>query len=374
MNPTEEIRKLANSLRKRESNIRTANKKSYYGDYPEQSDSDEETQKRFNSFVQWTTSDGDTFFPAGRVAKQLPPGYYDIGQTMTGEIYFKKKQAKAEQLLRFPDSASDKVIANIESFWDLEDKFVAAGIPYRRGIALYGPPGSGKTCILRIAIDNLVNKRAGVVVDFPGPHLMHESYRVLRQIHANMPLVVLMEDLDSILDRHMESDVLNLLDGVTDIRKAVFLATTNYPERLGSRILNRPSRFDQKYYVGMPNREAREMYLRTKLDDEKEIQKWADDTEDFSIAHLKELFVANKIFGDDYTEALNVLTEMSSTPSSKLFDRYDIKMGEEPVKARGANRYMTVKDLEKFQDNSWSMFGSGEPYKMAKKAFSERKR
>jgi len=348
-----EITKLTSCLRKREHNTRIAKRKpkrKAYFDSPEES-ADEETEKRFNSFVQWTTSDGDTFFPAGRVAKQLPPGYYEVGQTMDGAIYFKRKQAKAEQLLRFPDSASDKVIANIESFWDLEDKFVAAGIPYRRGIALYGPPGSGKTCILRIAIDNLTNKRNGVVIDFPIPHLMQEAYRVLRQIHANMPLVVLMEDLDSILNRHMESDVLNLLDGVTDIRKVVFLATTNYPERLGSRILNRPSRFDQKYYVGMPNREAREMYLRTKLDDEQEIQKWADDTKDFSIAHLKELFVANKIFGDSYNNALAVLKEMSTTPSSELFDNYAIKEKEEKV---------------------WSMFGSGEPYKIAKKVLSRR--
>lgn len=355
MDSSKEIRKLANILRENFSS-RTAKRKprrkSYYDGAIEKSVSsnEEESEKRFNSFVQWTTSDGDAFFPAGRVSKQLPPGYYDIGQTMTGELFFKRKAIKAEKLLRFPDSTFDKVLANIESFWELEERFAAEGIPYRRGIALYGPPGSGKTCILRIAIDDLVNKRKGIVIDFPSPHLFEEGYRVLRQIHANMPMVVLMEDLDSILDRHMESDVLNVLDGVTDIHNAVFLATTNYPQKLGSRILNRPSRFDQKYYVGMPSREAREMYIRTKLSDEDEIQRWADDTEDFSIAHVKELFVANKIFGDAYDNALKVLREMSSTPSSELFDNYEIKT----------------------DPKSWAMYGSGEPYKMAKKAFSRR--
>ena len=355
MDPSKEIRRLANILRE-DFNNRSAKKKprkSYYDEPCREtgkSSNEDESAKRFNSFVQWTTSDGDTFFPAGRVSRQLPPGYYDIGQTMSGELFFKRKAIKAEKLLRFPDSTFDKVLANIESFWELEERFATEGIPYRRGIALYGPPGSGKTCILRIAIDNLVNKRKGVVIDFPSPFMFEEGYRVLRQVHANMPMVVLMEDLDSILERHMESDVLNVLDGVTDIHNAVFLATTNYPQKLGSRILNRPSRFDQKYFVGMPNREAREMYIRTKLSEEAEIQRWADDTKDFSIAHVKELFVANKIFGDSYDNALKVLREMSSTPSSELFDNYDIKTDPE----------------------SWAMYGSGRPYKMAKAAFSRR--
>jgi len=112
---------------------------------------------------------------------------------------------------------------------------------------------------------------------------------------------------------------------VRDIHKAVFLATTNYPEKLGSRILNRPSRFDKKFFIAMPNRLAREMFIRSRLENESEIQKWADDTDGLSIAHIKELFVATKILGDSYDEALGVLKEMRSTPSSELFDDFEIK-------------------------------------------------
>lgn len=309
-------------------------------------------KERFNNFCQWTTGDGQTFFPASRVVDQLPPGYYDIASSMTGGLFFKNKSAKSEKLLRFPDSESDQVISEIEKFWTLGPKFAEYKIPYKRGIILYGPPGSGKTCILRIAIDNLIKKQNGIVVDFPDPYLFEEGYNILRQIHPEKPLVVLMEDLDAILNRNSESSVLNLLDGVKDIHKAVFLATTNYPEKLGSRILNRPSRFDKKFFIGMPNKEAREMFIRTKLSDDKEIDRWVEDTDGFSIAHIKELFVANKLLGDPYDQALEVLQAMKQTPSSEIFDDYNSKASA----------------------NWMQSAGSGKPYLVAKKAFNMRKK
>ncbi len=48
-----------------------------------------------------------------------------------------------------------------------------------------------------------------------------------------------------------------------------------------------------------------------------DIKKWVKDTEDFSIAHLKELFVAVIILGDDYAEALENLNCMKENISSK---------------------------------------------------------
>ena len=46
-------------------------------------------------------------------------------------------------------------------------------------------------------------------------------------------------DLDAALAVYEESEVLNILDGVDQVDKVLFLATTNYPERLSARILDR---------------------------------------------------------------------------------------------------------------------------------------
>ena len=72
----------------------------------------------------------------------------------------------------------------------------------------------------------------------------------------------------------------------------------------------------------MPSSEAREMYLKTKLTEDTEIKQWVEDTEGFSIAHLKELFVATKILGDSYDRALAVLKSMKRQPDSRTFDDY----------------------------------------------------
>ena len=308
------------------------------------------------SYKQWMTTDSKKYFPAGDVVKKLPPGYYAIKESMQG-LYFDKKKSKSEKLIRFPDAGSDAVIEEIENFWSLEDKFRTNDIPFKRGIVLYGPPGSGKTCTLRIVVENLVKNQSGLVMDFPGVHLFKEGYEILRAIHPDMPVVVLMEDLDAILNGYDDSHVLNLLDGMYDINKTIFLATTNYPEKLGSRIMNRPSRFDKKIFIGMPTAEAREIFIKTKLIDESEdvIDRWVEDTDGFSIAHIKELFVASKILGDSYSIALETLKQMKSQPMSSSFDEYEIV---ETIEDGACGRLKPVKQ--------WSKFGTGEMYTEAR--------
>jgi hypothetical protein len=298
------------------------------------------------------TSDGTQFFPAGDVVKQLPPGYYAIKESMSG-MYFEQLPTKAEKLMIFPDSGTQAVVEEIEKFWLLEDRFREDSIPYKRGIIMYGPPGSGKTCTLRLVVENLTNKHNGMVIDFPGPRMFIEGYKVIRQIHPRMPLVIMMEDLDAILMRSSESEVLNLLDGMHDVDKTIFLATTNYPEKLGSRIMNRPSRFDKKIFIDMPSMEAREMFIRSKLikEDEKTIKRWTEDTDGFSIAHIKELYVANRILGEDYRQALEILKKMKTSPHSSSFDDYEVSY-DEPKMAISCD---------------WSRFGTGKVFKEAMK-------
>jgi len=237
-------------------------------------------------------------------------------------IFFKKRTIRNEDLIRFPESGSDRIIEEIESFWDLEGRFKEAGVPYKRGIMMYGPPGSGKSCTLRIMVENLT-KRGGIVFDFPSPSLMVDGYELLRQIHPSMPIIVLMEDMDAILQRSSESEVLNLLDGMHGIEKTVFVATTNHPERLGSRVMNRPSRFDKRFFIGMPSEGMRRTYIKSKLDeDEETVERWVEDTDGFSIAHIKELYVATHILGDDYGSAIETLREMQGVINSVDFDPY----------------------------------------------------
>jgi hypothetical protein len=312
-------------------------KKGAYNSTPLEDDEDGDKKEQLKGLERWTTGDGKRFVPASRTVEKLDPGVYEIQTSPNVGIFFEKLPIQTGGLLRFPQTNSGKVVSEIQTFWEKEERFRKYNLVYKRGIILWGPPGSGKSCTIQLIIEDVVS-RGGVVLKFTAPQLFVEGIRILREIQPETPVVVLMEDIDSILDCYNESEVLNILDGVDQVDKAVFLATTNYPERLGPRIVNRPSRFDKRYKIPHPNAESRKMYLEHIIGDDDpadlgiDLDRWIEDTEGFSIAHLKELFVAVVILGDDYEDAIETLTTMRESVSSE--DDTDKLMGFHNIQAK----------------------------------------
>ncbi len=286
------------------------------------SSSDDTGEERLNGVVQWTSHDNKRFIPASKTAKRLLPGAYEICHSQSIGLFFQKFPVKTEGLLRFPQTNSERVVREIQTFWEKEPLFREYGLAYKRGVILYGPAGSGKSCCIQLIMKDVI-EREGIVIKFGNPTLFIEGMRILREIEPKTPVVVLMEDIDGILESYNESEVLNILDGVDHIDRLVFLSTTNYPERLGARIINRPSRFDKRFKIGHPNAESRRLYFKHIIGTDSRIkelkinlEKWVTDTKDFSIAHLKELFIAVAILGDDYKEAIETLASMKDNVSS----------------------------------------------------------
>jgi len=270
-------------------------------------------------YNQWTTSDDLNYFPAGLTRKSLPPGVYEIMNSDTLGIFFQRIKVNLHNLIRFPDSNSNRVIREIRRFWEKKEIFEEHDILYKRGICLWGPPGSGKTCTIQFIMKDVIGL-GGVVFKFGNPNIFSHGIRIFREIQSDTPVVVLMEDIDGILEMYNESVVLNLLDGVDNVENVVFLATTNYPEKLGARIINRPSRFDKRFKIGHPSAESRKIYFEHIFKNgelaQVDLDDWVTDTDGMSIAHLKELYVAVMVIGDEYDEAIETLRSMSDTVSS----------------------------------------------------------
>lgn len=267
------------------------------------------------SMTQWTSGDGRVFIPAPDTARVLPPGLYEIGANPQTGTYFEKLPVVTSGILRFPQTNFERVTAEITKFWDRRAVFDEYGILHRRGIFLFGPPGSGKTSLIQLVMEDVI-RRGGVAVKFGHPHLFTDGMRKFRQIQPETPVVILMEDLDSTVQQYPETEVLNILDGVDRLDRVVYLASSNYPERLGDRVVNRPSRFDKRFFIGHPNPESRRMYLEHLIGTAGieslgiELGQWVADTDGFSLAHLKELFTAVVILGDPYDDAVETLRDM----------------------------------------------------------------
>jgi AAA+ superfamily predicted ATPase len=124
---------------------------------------------------------------------------------------------------------------------------------------------------------------------------------VFKRARMVAPCLVVLEDLDSMIDDKCRAFLLNELDGFRPNTGVVVLATTNHPENLDAAILDRPSRFDRKYYFTLPSDAERFSYIRRwneGLQPEMHINKAVaievvERIEGFSFAYLKELLVAS---------------------------------------------------------------------------------
>jgi len=157
----------------------------------------------------------------------------------------------------------------------------------------------------------------------------------LRQIEPDRPLVVIFEDIDAIASEGnwTTSMILNLLDGIKQIDNVVYIATTNHPDKLEDRITNRPSRFDRRYEVELPNDDVRKAYIQNKLSDDDlkgiNIDEWVKESAGFSLAHMRELVISVVTMDNSFEDTIARLKGLkvkpkikSKTPASIGFGKY----------------------------------------------------
>lgn len=273
---------------------------------------------------QWAVLPNDTFTAIGTTVSHLPPAIYTLSES-GGVIYFNRTNVLTDNLIELDDSAALRVIAGIEKFWESKAKFDRFGILFKRGILMWGPAGSGKTATVNMLMRDLVN-RGGMVVLVQSPSIAIQGLHELRRIEPDRPIIIVLEDIEEMISNHGEHGLLGLLDGEHQVSNVVVLATTNYPEMLGERIINRPSRFDEVILVDMPSAKARHRYLRHVLKDtvpEEELAKWVEATDKLSIAHLRELIVATQCLDRPYDEVVSRLRRMKVRPSSERRNKQD---------------------------------------------------
>lgn len=195
-------------------------------------------------------------------------------------------------------------------FSEKTEKFFSENnLPHKRGILIWGPPGNGKTTFIKNFCSEHVKEGYAILCesqDFEsgmGPFLK-------QTLGKDANKIVVFEDVDSIgYCWERRSEFLNFLDGVNTLHKCLFVATTNYPGRLDSALLKRPSRFDQKYFIGLPDIEMRKKFLKSffKDIDTNTLNKAAEMSDGFSGAMFKEVFILTGLRDIGVIEATKVM-------------------------------------------------------------------
>jgi SpoVK/Ycf46/Vps4 family AAA+-type ATPase len=199
------------------------------------------------------------------------------------------------------------------------------------GILMFGPPGNGKTMLMRAVRHELQDV---TMFELDGPDLLasgsekaSENIRELfNKAKENQPSIIFIDEIEGIvpsrenaseLSTQITVEMLTQLDGMRKLSGVVVIAATNTPEKLDPAIL-RPGRFDKVIFVRPPNLEERTLMLRQYLEklplakdvDFDRLAKISDGFTGADIAHisreLKTSAINKEMAGDQPAEGTTV--------------------------------------------------------------------
>lgn len=177
------------------------------------------------------------------------------------------------------NTAAEKVVKELKHFQHSRDWYVSRSIPYKRGILVYGVPGTGKTSFVRAVAQEL--DIPIYVFDLVKMSNGEFSVQWRAACSGSQLRIMLIEDIDNIFDKRINLTrtedepgvtfdcLLNTIDGVDLMEGSILFLTTNDITKLdealggGSETASqRPGRVDHIVHMGAIDEAGRRKIAR----------------------------------------------------------------------------------------------------------------
>lgn len=261
------------------------------------------------------TNRGFTSTVEENLETRLPSGSYRLSYDSRAEkLYYVPTKLEYDKLVDLPSKEFETVVKEMDQFLKHETKkaYIDHGFIYKRSIFLHGAPGTGKSCIVNRVCEK-VAKMDGIIIFNDNAHFTMLALEELKHTNSDILTLVIFEEFDEIINED-EENMLRLLDGQVQKNNAIYLATTNFLNKIPKRIL-RPGRFSRVVEVLTPSLEARTKYIDIVSRNKTITTELAIKTDGFTIDELKEAVLSINCLGYNLNDAVNRIKETSEITS-----------------------------------------------------------
>src|SRR3989454_309144 len=219
--------------------------------------------------------------------------------------------------------------------------FAQISLQAPRGILLYGPPGCGKTLLVKaIATENDMTffnvSIADVLSKWVG-----ESERIIkeifRQAHEKKPSIVFFDEIEALftvrgmmdtsgVHKNIIAQILSEMDGLVELHDVFVIGATNRADLVDPALL-RPGRFDEIIEIPRPDRRAAEEILRIYLNEDLPVHEELEKESGGHEAAIRSLrsYVVEELYGEN--RWVKVKLDSDAKEAIKTVKRKDILSG-----------------------------------------------
>ncbi|KAJ7396093.1 hypothetical protein BTVI_148591 [Pitangus sulphuratus] len=298
-----------------------------------------------------------------------------IKEVITLEWYRHLSESSAKTSVAGLDDVGKSLKEMIDLPLRFPKTFKKLGLSVPHGVLLIGPPGVGKTLLVKAVAEEVGAFLFGV----SGPALhgsrpgegeenLRRVFEKGREMSQEGPTILFFDEIDSLCPKRGSSNnapedrivaqLLTLLDGVRSQGKMVIVAATNRPDALDP-ALRRPGRFDREVIIGTPTVTQRRSILQL-LTSNMPI------SADVDVAELAEMTPG--YVGADLTalcrEAALQAVSHSSSDSAETETRINMGDFQEAFKKIQPSSFRSAVGLTECKPVTWEQIGGLEDVKL----------